>query len=354
MISLKIDDRKNNISVSFFNDISINLRYDSVGSTFAFRFYFNPDNADHKIFAAVGQYQLARLYFNDQLLLTGFILSQAFNSSAKKDLVSFGGYSVPGVLEDSQIPLSAYPLQNDGLSLRQITEKILRPFQIIMDVDDDPVINSGMDRIYDKTTANATETVKDYLVSLASQRNIVISHTPRGHLLFTRAKTDQEPILHFEKGVIGTTYSLSFNGQTMHSPITVIKQADADGGNASEYTLKNPYVPESTTAFRPKVVEQSSGDDNDTRSAAENVLFAELKGIQLKITTDRWVVNNKFITPNNVITITDPELFLYEKTKFFIESVEYTANSTGEIATLTCVLPEVYVGDPPTKNIFVQ
>jgi prophage tail gpP-like protein len=351
-MNLKIDNRKNNVDIEFFNDISLTLKYDAVASSFAFSFYFNPENEAHKVFAAVGQYQLARVYHNGELLITGFILSQSFSSSAQRQLVQFGGYSVPGVLEDCQIPPSAYPLQSDGLSLAQIVDKLLLPFQIKSEVDSS--VASLMNKVYEKTTASESESVKDYITSLANQRNIVVTNTPTGRLLFTKAKTDLPEIIHFEKGVIGTSYSMTFNGQTMHSEITVIKQASTDGGDAAQYTVKNIYVPKSTTAFRPKVIVQNSGDDIDTREVAESQIASELKGITLKITTDRWEIGGKVIKPNNIITITDAELFLYEKTRFFIESVEFTGNSTVETAVLTCVLPEVYSGVLPTKNIFVK
>lgn len=347
---LTISDRKTRRRVEFFNSFKLNLRYDSVGSTFSFSFYYNPKNEDHKALAAVGQYQLARLEYNDELLLTGFILSQGFTNGPQGELLSFAGYSVPGVLEDSQIPPSAYPLQSDGLSLRQIAEKLMRPFQIKIEVD--PDVSSEMDKVYEKTTADAGASVKDYLVELATQRNIIVSHTANGRLLFTRAKTNQKPFLKFGDGLIGATYSLSFNGQGMHNEITVLKQADSDGGNASQFTIKNPYVPESTTAFRPKVIIQNSGDDNDTAKAARAALASELKNIQLKISTDRWDVNGRIIKPNSIISIISPQLYLFKETNFFVEEVEYSGDSTKLVSNLSCVPPEAY-SNSEVKNIFL-
>ncbi len=350
-MNLKIDDRKSNVNVEFFDKIDLTLRYDALANDYSFTFYFNPNNEQHKVFTQVGKYQLVRLYHNGELLTTGFVLKQGFSNSATKELVSFSGYSVPGVLEDSQIPPTAYPLQSDGLNLRQIAEKLLRPFHLKIEID--PSVSVQMNKVYPKTTASETESVKDYLTSLATQRDIVITSTPNGRVLFTKAKTNQNPILHFEKDMVGTNYSLSFNGQGMHSEIHVLKQASKDGGNAGQYKILNPYVPVSTTAFRPKVITQSSGDDNDTKKVAENELARELKNIVLTINTDRWEIDGKIIKPNNLITITDPDLFLYKKTKFFIESIQFSGNNTVQTATLTCVLPEVYSNVVPKSNIFL-
>ncbi len=344
----KINDRLKIRTIKFFNDFTLNLRHDSIASDFSVSFYFDPTNHDQEELACVSHFHQALVEHNGELLISGFILSEVFNSSPVREMVSFTGYSLPGVLEDCQIPIEAYPLQSDGLTLRQIANKFVKPFNIKMIVD--PSVSSRMDIVYPKTTANETQSVKDYLTELAAQRNIIISHDSNGNLLFTQAKTDQEPLFHVENGLIGTSMTMAFSGQGMHSSITVIKQADKDGGNAGQATVINPYVP---IVYRPKVLTQSSGDDNSTLQAAKNALASELKNVVLTITTDRWEINGKIIRPNNIITVLNPELYIYRKTKFFIESIAFTGNQEQTTAVLTCVLPEVYNGKTP-KNIFVD
>lgn len=345
-MNLRINDRIRNRDVEFFSGFNVSLRYDAVASSFAFSFLFNPDNKEHKEMACVSHYHIATLEHNGETLLTGYILSQGFNNTSKKELCGFSGYSLPGVLEDCNIPLSAYPLQNDGLTLREIAQKLISPFGLSMIVDS--AVASKMDEVFDKTTAQATESIKSYLTQLAEQKNIVVSHTPQGALLFTQAKTSQKPILNFDGGIPFTSMNLTFNGQAMHSDITVMKQADSDGGNAGESTVKNPYVP---YVFRPKVVIQNSGTDNDTEQAAKNILASELRNLTLTIVTDRWEVNGKIIKPNNIISVINPEVYLYKKTDWFIEQIDFVGDAKKTTATLKCVLPEVYNNQTP-KYIF--
>ena len=66
---------------------------------------------------------------------------------------------------------------------------------------------------------------------------------------------------------------------------------------------------------------------------------------------DRWDLNEKIIRPNKIITVQNPKLYLFKKTRFFIESVELTGNEKQTSAVLTCFLPEVYDSKTP-KNIF--
>lgn len=342
---LKINDRFKTRTINFFNNFSLSLKHDSCGSTFQFDFFFDPNNPDHKELACVAHYHECTLEHNGELLVTGYITSQGFSHSSVKELASVGGYSKPGVLEDCEIPPSLYPLQSDGLSLKEIAEKLIKPFKLSMVID--PLVSDRMNKVFDTSDASETQTIKSYLTDLAKQKNIVISHTEKGELWFTESKTNMKPILDldFTTGAIpGTKFKSQFNGQGMHSHITVMKQAGVDGGNAGEYTIQNPYV---FTVYRPTVKRQSSGDDNDTELTARMELANELRALPFTLETDRWEVDGKILKPNNIITVIDPENYLYTKTELFIEAIDFIGNNTNTTATLHLVLPEVYTKKYP-------
>ena len=335
---LKIDDRIRARQVEFWNNFKLSLNYNSIASSFAFDFYFNEQNIEHIELACIGHYHIAQIEHNGELLLTGNILNETFASAKQKTLVPFSGYSLSGVLEDCNIPLPLFPLQYNNLTLSEIATKMLEPFKLTYSVDSS--VLDLMNEPYAKVEAEPTQTVKDFLSKLASQKNIVVTHDATGNLLFTRAKTSQNPILDFsENGVPFTSMKLSYNGQLMHSHITVMKEASSKGGNAGQFTIRNPYVP---YIYRPKNIVQTSGTDNDTELAAKTALSQELRGLVLTITTDRWEVDGKVIKPNNIITVKNNQVYLYESVKWFIEKVELTGDKDKTVATLTCVLPEVY------------
>ena len=340
---LKINDRIRNTKVDFFNNVNVELRYDSVASAFSFGFYFDPNDQTLVDLACIGHYHLCTVEHNDELLLSGYLISETFRSSSQREISSFGGYSLPGVLEDCEIPTSLYPLQSDGLTLRQIANKLISPFGLKLVVDSS--VASLVDSVYDTSTANESQSIKSYLSELASQKNVILSHTPKGELLFTKAKTKQTPLFFFDGSVSTVSMSLSFNGQAMHSSITVMKQASIDGGNAGESTVSNPFVP---FVFRPKVKIQNSGDDNDSGEAARNMLSQELKNIKLTINLDRWEIDGKLIKPNSIIAVKNPEIYLFQKSNWFIESVRFIGDEKQRTATLTCVLPSVYDGSTPS------
>lgn len=341
-----------NKKVEFFNDFDLTLKYDSIGSVFGFKGYFNPNNAEHKQLFKPGQYNPCTVTHGNELLVTGTLLSSAFISKPIKELIAITGYSKTGILEDCDIPTSLFPLQSDGISLKEIAQKLLRKFNINLVIEDHVgSLIVKLDKKIKKSCAKESQNIKSYLTELATQRHIVLTHNEKGDLVFSHPNTKQEPFINydFSKGMIsGTDMALNFNAQAMHSHITVLKQASADSGNAGESTVQNPYV---TNIYRPKVVTQSSGDDIDTSAAAKAALAIELKALRVTITTDRWIINNKIIRPNTILTVLNPDLYLFNKTRLFVEEVNFKGDNTKTIATITCVLPEVYNTETP-KNIF--
>lgn len=346
---LYINDRIRNRKVQYFNQFKLDLSYDSVASAFSFNYYYDPDNKEHRELSCVSHYHLVNIEHDNELFLSGMILSQTFKDARELNMAAINGYSLPGVLEDCNIPTSAYPLQSDGLTLLQIVKRFTAPWDYLKIVVD-PAVASRMNKVLATTTAEPTQKVKDYLTEICSQENIVISHTAKGELYFTEVKTNQVPVIHFEKGMIGVEMDMVYAGQQIYSHITVIKQAGTDGGNAGEFTIENPLCP---IVYRPKVIVQSSGDDNDTEKVARAELAAELKNCKIVINVDRWNLNNKLIKPNTIIEVTNPKIYLFKKTQLFVESVSYAGDNAQMTAQLTCVLPEAYNNQKPI-NVFVS
>lgn len=353
-MNLKINDRIKVRDIKFFNKFNVTLDFDAVASNFTFDFYFDPLNREHAEMSCVSHFHECIVQHNGKDLITGFIINPVFKSSAKKQLTSFSGYSKPGVLEDCSIPPSLYPLQTNGLTVKQIAERLCAPFKLKVVVE--ASASADMNKAIPKSTASETETIKEYLTKLCTSRQIIMTHDAHGDLLFKKV-VKKDPIAHFEKNAPGIQFTMSYNGQGMHSHITVIKEAsmvvddlDKQTQNAGEYTIKNPLV---QIVYRPKVIKQSTGDDITTSQVAKNALAAELKNIGLSIEIDRWDLNNDLILPDSFITVTDPELFLYKKTKWFIRSVNYSKDPKKTTATLTCVLPACFDGSTP-ENIFVD
>jgi prophage tail gpP-like protein len=343
-IILKVDRKE----ITDFDVATVELRYDTIASTFSFEYRRDDKIENLRALNKISKYAECTVTYNGERMITGTILNNGLADSLVKTMSSISGYSTTGVLEDCQIPVSLYPLQTDGLSLIQIAQRLTKPFNIRVSVD--PQANAAASRVIESTTAEIGDTIKGYLSKLASQRNLVLSHDSSGNLLITKFSAVNNNKFSFTGGPPATNYTLRFNGKGMHSEITVVKQADSDGGNAGQSTVKNPYVP----IFRPAVYTQSSGNDNDTATAARSALQDELRAVTLDINVNSWVNwDGRLWRPGQLITVRNAEIGLPNLELFFIEGVVFTDDSeNGKTAVLNCVLPQVYDSESRIRNIF--
>jgi prophage tail gpP-like protein len=339
--------RIKNKKVEFYNDFKLKLSYDSIASSFNFNYYLDPENPLHVDLSHVGHYHKCSVEYENQTLLSGRLISLGFKTGPRKEFTGLSGYSLPGVLNDCSIAPEDYPLQTNGLSLLEIARKFTSRFGISIQVDN--IVSSVMNAPIEETTAKEGQTVYAYLRDLCNSRNVIMSHTLDGKLLFTRATPQKTPVMDFGEGLPGLEYSLKFNGQQLHSHITVMKEADDEGGNAGQTTIRNPFVP---FTFRPKVITQDSGSDIDTETAAKTALASELKNIKIQISMEGWEDSNgDLLLPGKIVSILNKDLFIFERTNLFVESVEFSGDSKQKTSVLECVLPSVYDGSNPV-NIF--
>jgi prophage tail gpP-like protein len=338
--------------ITDFNSVDVQIKYDSVASTFSFQYRYDNTNEELSILNTPASYAECTIEYENpitrerELLITGTVLNHGFDDTPAAGLNGISGYSKTGVLEDCNIPVSLYPLQSDGKSLVQIIQKLIQPFGINLIVDSS--VASKANAIYDVSTAEPSDTIKGYITKIANQRDILITHDEKGNLLLTKAFPNEIPRYNFARQIPVTASTFTFDGQQMHSEITVIKQASSEGGNAGQSSIKNPYV----KAFRPSVKIQDSGSDNDTDLAAKSALADELRAVSLTLNVDTWIDNDgKLWRPNTVFTYVNDEVAIFKVTKFFIETVQFTGNESQQTAVLSCVLPEVHNTVTPL-NIF--
>lgn len=327
----------NNTSYTEFVSFSANLRHNSIASTFSMSVYFDPENEAHRRNFRPLKYQPVKIHYKDSLLLTGVIVHYDFEVVGANKKMTISGYSKTGVLEDCEIPLSVYPLQTDGMTLKDIAERICQPFGISVVIDSSATGKANT--AYENSTSGESQNVKSYLAELANQKGLALSHTAEGNLLITTAKTNGIPVFKFKKSIPCTRLTMRVNGQAMHSRIDCIAQSDVeDESGETAYTATNSMV----SVFRPGVIKQSSGDEADRGNAARGKIGQELQGIALGVDIEGWELKEKIVKPNTIISVEEPAVFLFKNANFFIEEVTLNKDSNGESASLKCVMPEVY------------
>lgn len=350
MFAISIYDRYQPRRISNFNEFSLTLSFDSTADSFGFMWLFDEKNYDHKELLCLSHFHPCDVYYKDELIIAGIIINNDFGHAPTAEMAQIGGYSRPGVLDNSCVPIANYPLQTSGLTIEQVAKKLCDPYNVRIYID--PSVQSKMQSKVTDENIQPTETIKSYLQKITEVKRIIMSHTPKGELLFTEAKVNAEPVIVFnnEDGSYpATKFNLSFKGENMHRFITVMQQGTTSGTNGGQYTIRNPYV--INTYPKDKTVISSTGIADDVRTAARQELSKELQNITLSLDVAGWKVGDKIIKPGDLITVYDEKLYIYKKVNWFVKDVTYSANSSGTTCTINCVLPDIFT-NTDVQNIF--
>ena len=326
-----------------FSNLTLKFNLDTFASVFSFDARFDPDNVEHqKIFKPL-TYPKIEIFSNDMdLLLTGNIVNNDFMSTKTPQLVSFSGYTKSGILEDVTIPDSVYPLEKNNQSLSEISAQLLKPFGISQVIESN--VSNKMNLVYEKAVAQPSQSVASFLTQLASQRNIVIGHTNKGSVYYFKAFIGSKPVRSYDSSNLLSS-KMAINGRAFHSDITVRRQpSDENKGVSTLDSVRNPNVRQIRSVC--KIL--SSGDDTSTIEAAQNVLAAELRGIQLALELPK--IDYELLC-GQIIEFINPELFIFKKQKFVINEIIYKEDGEADTMTINCLTPEAFTGGIPT-NIF--
>ena len=352
--------------IKFFTAGKITLKLDSIGSTFEFSSHFVANNLEHQELFKPLQYKPIEFYNSvDKLIFTGTLLNHVFRSDSKRNLVVFSGYSKCGILEDVTIPVKDYPLESNNRSLIDIATRLCGLYGIKVGVSKNAsnLVNTGVTAktglkqktdlksleakgksIFGRTSAGPTETIKDYLAKLCSQKNIILSHDEFGNVLLFQPDYDQKPKFFFDKGNT-LEMGLSFNGQALHSEIDIVSQPSDDNEGVS---LTDKAINTLIPVYRPTTKILTSGEETDTKQAAKNELAAELKAIQLSLKL-QGIFDTLY--PGEIINVHNHYIYCYTYNRFMIESIEYNFDEKGDTTVLNCLIPESFTGGEKIRNI---
>jgi len=334
----------NGKNCTFFTEGSIQLKLDSIASVFSFKTRFNPENDDHKELFKPLQYYKTEI-FNDanKLSFTGTILNHSFQSDPNINLLVLSGYSLSGILEDVVIPVSEYPLESNNRSLKDIATRLCGFYGIGLYIDDS--VKNEVNAIFKKTTASATDTIKDYLSRLTSQKNIVLSHNAKGQVVLFKPSDNQKIRYFFNKGN-SLSMTANYNGQAMHSHIACVRQPSQDNAGVSTVdSIQNPLI----KTYRPTTKILSSGEDTDTRKAADNELASELKAIAITVNLKGLFDD---IYPGEIVNVHNHEIYSFAYSRYMVSDVTLNFNEKSNTTTLNLVLPETYTGQLPKDILF--
>lgn len=273
-------------------------------------------------------------------LFTGTMVAVSPVIENGQKIISVSGYSLPGVLNDCTSPASSFPLEYDNQGLREIATALAAPFGISVEF----LADQGA--VFERVASEPGKKVLAFLTELAKQRNLIISSSSRGKLIFLQSSDGGQPVARLQQGsapVLSVTPF--FSPQEYYSHITGIEPVVV-GLAGSQFTVKNPRL---LGVTRPLTFNAPDTLDAGVKAAVEakaGRMFGSMASYSIRVATWRDPSGNLW-EPNTSIKLLAPDAMIYKEYEFIIRSIEFSRDRATETATLNLVIPGSFSGKIP-------
>jgi len=337
--------------------ITVERVLNSVTSGFSFETRFDPEDENHRKAFKPLSYSTVQIFADDGTrLLTGYAVNHSFNSESLTKSITITGYCNTGILNACNIPKSKYPLERQDISISELADDILNAFNIswvqgsnlIGEIENFSLptrqeLTNVLNIPFKKVEAQPSDSVAEFFIKLAKQKNVVVSNNTYGQLVFYRPNLSKAPRWSLTKNN-SLSMRLDTSTQGMHSNITVLRQFSGYTTDTTpEFSVENPLIGK----FKPSVSVLTSGSETETPEAAKQRLGSELKGINLTVVLEGIVK----IDTGDILLVQNNEVYLYYKTRMVVRVVRYKELPEGKTTELVLNLPQTYTGEVP-KQIF--
>jgi len=273
-------------------------------------------------------------------LFTGTMVAVSPVVENGQKIVSVSGYSLPGVLNDCTPPASAFPLEFNELGLQEIATSLAAPFGISVE------FKADQGPIFERVACEPGQRVLTFLTELAKQRNLIISSSPLGALVFLQSSQGGGSVANFAQGSAPLlSVTPFFSPQEYYSHITGIEPVIV-GLEGSQFTVKNPRL---LGVIRPLTFKAPDTEDSDVLATVEakaGRMFANMVSYSIRLATWRDPSGDLW-QPNTAIKLIAPDAMIYKEYEFIIRSIQFEQDSKTQTATLNLVMPGAFSGKIP-------
>ena len=221
---------------------------------------FEPENTEFRKLFKPFSYQDVEVFIGDELVFSGTQMGVNPSVSAQSRTVTLSAYSRCAVINDTCVPISAYPVEVRGFKLDKIAKEVTEtfPFDVVVDVD--------MGASFNVATIAPEKRVASYLTDLAKQRDIVITNNLEGNLLLTKAKESESVAFLRDDEPPLLSVVPSFSEQSYYSDYTAILPVIIRQ-NPTSYTAKNRKL---TNVLRVDNFMATDSFNGDEKTVAES------------------------------------------------------------------------------------
>lgn len=332
----------NNTRFRFWDSVTINRTIDSI-DTVEFTAPFTSEDASFRRLFKPFSFQDVVIFVGGQTIFNGTLINVRPEITDTSKTISVSCYAKSGVLNDCNAPSSAYPLEFNKLSIIDIATKLCLPFGISVKLD-----APSQGAIFERVSCDPDRKILDFLTDLAKQRNLILTNSIDGGLVFLQGALFGASVANLEQGKSPlVSVRPFFSPQDYYSHITGIEPV-VTGTEGSQYTLKNSRLPSTIRPFTFQANDTLSGDVKSAVDAKAGRMFGNMLSYQLEVSTWRDGFGNLW-QPNKNILLQSDDAMIYSKSEFTIRSVIFEKDANKETAKLDIVLVGSFSGIVPSR-----
>ena len=321
----------------FWKKSDINLSMDSIDS-FSFSGPWQPEVERYRNIFQPLSFKPVAVYVGGEIIINALMITVKPSVKSNSRIFSVGGYSLPGIMNDCNFPHDAYPIEFNSFGLVEIAVASAAYFDIDVQFD------AEAGDIFERVAAKPSEKVLSFLIKLAKQRNLLVTNTLEGKLLFTQATSAKSNIFLKEGETPLLEVDPSYNAQNYFSSITGLSPNQIAKFSES-FIVNNSFLPGNDRPFVFEVSDAISADLQRAVNSKAGRMFAD--AISVNVTCQGWRdPNGDLWQPNKIIKLQSDGAMIYNETEFLIKRVKLTREKSDQ-AVLQLILPESFQGKIP-------
>jgi len=324
----------------FWDKVKITKSADKIG-TIDLGAPFDADSKDFREIFKPFSFKSINATVGGETFFTGTMVAINPVLENTKKVIAVSGYSLPGVLNDCTSPASTLELlEFQGQGLREIAKTLLEPFGVSAEFKDD------QGAIFDLVAIEPTKKILEFLIKLAKERNLIISSTPKGNLLFRKSAETGKPVANLIQGQSPLlSVTPLFNPQQYYSHITGIEPA-ITGLKGSKFTVKNERLKGSIRPLSFNVSDTNGGDTKEAVESKMGRMFGSMASYSISVSSWRDPQGNLW-EPSTTLKLEAKDAMIYSSYEFEIRSVDFLEDRSTQTATLNLIIPNSFSGKIP-------
>jgi prophage tail gpP-like protein len=284
-------------------------------------------------------YQEAEIYIAGKSVMKGILYNVTHAKEETRIYKNLEIYSKTADVIDSSV---RFPFEENNVDFYERCLSMMNSTVSQRQFDIDVVIDDGVDvgGKFARVSAEQTDNLFEHLRDLASQRGLLLSCTPGGDLLITRAKTGSAPVgtITDITGIV-EKYEAEFNGRER------FKFYEAISSSSRSDRTKRKSQASDLVVTRPRFL-----TFNATQSLPGEGLNAALwrrnksaaDALSIPLPTNTWYAPNGTLWDKNTTLNLQDEIISENGFTFLINQVEFVYEENGTTANLQLIPPSLY------------